>query len=77
MPHFPIKFAIQGIMKWLKAEGVVFEPAMVEERFMGSEVIRDLAALKARADLVAEERLALDLADITDRVFTRDMFGAD
>ncbi|WP_411840185.1 nucleotide sugar dehydrogenase [Paracoccus sp. ME4] len=72
--------AVQGIMKRIKAKGievVVYEPALAEDRFFGSEVIRDLQAFKARADLVVANRLTPDLADIADRVFTRDLFGAD
>lgn len=72
--------AIQGIMKRIKAKGievVVFEPALSEERFFGSRVIRDLAAFKAESDLILANRQTKDLADVEDKVFTRDLFGAD
>jgi len=72
--------SIQGIMKRLKAKGIeviVYEPALQETRFFGSEVLHDLAQLKARADVIVANRLSGDLEDVADRIFTRDLFGAD
>ena len=72
--------AVQGVMKRLKAKGlevVVFEPALPDARFFGSEVIRDLAAFKARADLIVANRLTDDLADVKARVYTRDIYSTD
>jgi UDPglucose 6-dehydrogenase len=67
-------------MKRLKAKGIkviVFEPALEAEAFLGSEVIRDLAAFKDRADVIIANRRTADLSDVTEKAFTRDLFGAD
>lgn len=72
--------SIQGIMNRIKAKGievVVYEPMLTENRFLNSEVIRDLDLFKARCDLIVANRRTADLADVEEKVYTRDMFGGD
>lgn len=69
--------AIQGIMNRLKAKGielVIYEPALNEGAFYNSKVLTDIHEFKATADIIAN-RIVVDLDDVLDKVYTRDLFG--
>ncbi|WP_429174638.1 nucleotide sugar dehydrogenase [Aeromonas salmonicida] len=72
--------AIQGVMKRIKAKGielVVYEPTLTEREFFHSKVLTDLAEFKSSCDVILANRMVPELADVIDKLFTRDLFGSD
>ena len=74
------KSAILGVMKRFEAlnkEVIIYEPALKEDVLYGHKVVRDLDEFKEKATVIVANRLEEDLQDVTDKIYTRDIFIRD
>ena len=72
--------SVQGVMKRIQAKGidvVVYEPTMKEDTFFRCRVIRDLDEFKRTADVILANRSHPDLSDVSEKVYTRDLYFRD
>jgi UDPglucose 6-dehydrogenase len=72
--------SIQGVMKRIKAKGVevvVYEPELTDSKFFNSKVVNDLEEFKRIADVIVANRVTPEIANVREKIFTRDLFGND
>ena len=72
--------SFKGIMKRIKAKGIeliVHEPEQGVSDFYQSRVVKALEAFKYEADVIVANRYTGELADVKEKVHTRDLFEND
>ncbi|MBU9721576.1 MULTISPECIES: nucleotide sugar dehydrogenase [Bacillaceae] len=72
--------SVQGIIQRIKEQGievVIYEPVLDSETFEGLKVIKDLDEFKSMSDVIVSNRLSEEIADVKDKVYTRDLYQRD